>query len=345
MKRVLVTGGCGFIGSNLVHELVAQGCDVEVVDDLSNGHMEFLVDRDSKLQGRHPGPIRMVPINILPIYQERISTLAATDILVINGDFAHDIMLARVREGFYDVIFHLAANPRVAYSVLKPTETTEQNILKTVGLFEVAAKSNTRVIFSSSASVYGDAEELPTTESAPKSQNSPYGLQKFVGEKFAELFARLYDLDIVSLRYFNVYGPCQYGDSAYSTAICAWCDKVKEGEPLRSDGDGTQSRDLVYVGDVVKANMLAAARKERFTGEAYNVASGEVYTNNEILEKFLHRFPSIDTTSTPWRPGDVMHTQASTHAAQNALGFVADTSLDEGLGLTWKWWGFSDGDL
>ena len=138
--------------------------------------------------------------------------------------------MARVREGYYDVVFHLAANPRVEYSVDNPTETTEQNVLKTVGLFEVAAKSNTRVIFSSSASVYGDADELPTTEGSRKVQNSPYGLQKFVGERFGELFSRLYDLDIVSLRYFNVYGPRQYGDSPYSTAVCAWCNKVKEGQ-------------------------------------------------------------------------------------------------------------------
>ena len=342
MRRVLVTGGCGFIGSNLVHELLAHSAIVEVVDDMSNGHLEFLLEDNSYVG---VPTVRVVPINLLRAYEEQNieDRNSPPDVLVIDGDFAHADVLTRIRDGHYDVIFHLAANPRVTYSVNNPTETTEQNVLKTVGLFEVASKSNTRVVFSSSASVYGDSDELPTTEEANKVQNSPYGLQKFVGERFGEMFARLYGLDIVSLRYFNVYGPRQYGGSAYSTAVCAWCDKIKGGLSLRSDGDGTQSRDLVYVGDVVAANILAAGREEPFRGEAYNVASGEVHTNNEILEMFLNKFSNVTVESAPWRLGDVMHTQASTTAATDALGFKAQTGLKEGLALTWKWWGLDGG--
>ena len=326
-KRALVTGCCGFIGSNLVHQLVKEGWAVEGVDDMSNGHQEFL----------EPLDVRSVPADLLHVYENQGHP--DPEVLVIQGDFAHDHILGKIRTGVYDAIFHFAANPRVEYSVNNPTETTEQNILKTVGMFEVAAKSDTRVVFSSSASVYGDASELPTTEGSRKVQNSPYGLQKFVGERFGELFSRLYGLDIVSLRYFNVYGPRQYGGSAYSTAVCAWCDKVKNGKPLRSDGDGTQSRDLVYVGDVVKANILAANHGGTWKGEAYNVASGEVHTNNEILEMFKEQFPWVEITNAPRRPGDVMHTEADVTRAEKELGYSPSFTFRQGLEKTWEWWG------
>ncbi len=326
-KRALVTGGLGFIGSNLVLDLVNLGYHVEIVDDLSNGRPEFLDGI----------PIRMVPVNMLHQYDDQLST-GDTRTLVINGDFADSVVLSRVTEERYDVIFHLAANPRVEYSVNNPTETTETNVLKTVGLFEVAAKSGTRVVFSSSASVYGDAIELPTTEKARKVQNSPYGLQKHVGELFAELMAKLHDLDVVCLRYFNVYGPRQYGGSPYATAVCAWCDKVKRGEPLRSDGDGTQTRDLVYVSDVARANIAAAEYDGQWHGEALNVAYGRVYSNLEILNMFKNKFSGLTVKSAPWRAGDVMHTLADVTLINTVLGFNAQIDLEEGLKKTWEWW-------
>ena len=149
----------------------------------------------------------------------------------------------------------------------------------------------------------------------------------------------MYGLDIVSLRYFNVYGPRQYGDSAYSTAVCAWCDKVSKGLPLRSDGDGTQSRDLVYVGDVVAGNILAANHKNKWSGEAFNIASGEVHTNNQILDMFLEEFPWVEVYTAPPRPGDVMHTEASVEKSESVLGYKPKVMLKEGLKMTWEWWG------
>ena len=325
-RKALVTGCCGFIGSNLVHQLVEDGWSVEGVDDMSNGHQEFL----------NPLEVRSVPADFLHVYESQEHP--KPQVLVVQGDFAHDHILGKIRDKQYDVIFHFAANPRVEYSVNNPTVTTEQNILKTVGLFEVASKSDTRVVFSSSASVYGDADEFPTREDSQKVQNSPYGLQKFVGEQFGELFSRLYGLDIVSLRYFNVYGPRQFGDSAYSTAVCAWCDKVSKGQPLRSDGDGTQSRDLVYVGDVVAANILAANHTDKWVGEAFNIASGEIHTNNEILDIFREKFPGIEVNTAPTRPGDVMRTEASITKSSDTLGYTPKVLFSTGLEMTWKWW-------
>lgn len=333
-KRALVTGGLGFIGSNLVLELINSGYKVEIVDDMSNGHPEFLIGK----------PIRMVPADLLSQYDKESEQLHAVDgvprLLVITSDFADDAIFSRILANRYDVIFHLAANPRVEYSVNNPTETTETNVLKTVGLFEVAAKSGTRVVFSSSASVYGDAIELPTPEKSLKAQNSPYGLQKYVGELYAGLMAKLHGLDVVCLRYFNVYGPRQWGDSPYATAVCAWCDKVKREQALRSDGDGTQTRDLVYVADVARANIAAAEYDGQWHGEALNVAYGQSYSNLEILNMFKNKFSNLPIKSAPWRAGDVMHTLADVTLISDVLGFNAQVGLEEGLKKTWEWWGF-----
>ena len=175
------------------------------------------------------------------------------------------------------------------------------------------------------------------------SPRSPYALQKYVCEQFASLFSDLYDLDIVCLRYFNAYGPRQFGDSPYATAIAAWCDKVRDGSPLRSDGDGSQSRDMVFVGDIAAANVLAANRVEKFSGDVYNVATGSRYTNNMILDMFRKEFGDLSITQAPERPGDVRHTQADIHRATKELGFHAGVSLQEGLYKTWNWWGLNDG--
>jgi len=328
-RKALVTGGCGFIGSNLVHGLIASGWDVDCVDDLSNGHFEFL----------EPLNVRAVPADILHIYERDVSE-DKPDVLLIQGDFAHENVLSRISAGTYNVIFHLAANPRVEYSVKRPVETTETNVFKTVTLFYYAIGNVDKVIFSSSSAVYGNVENLPTPESTVGVPQSPYALQKLVGEQYAQLFGDLYNLEIVSLRYFNAYGPRQFGDSPYSTAVSAWCDKAKLNEPLRSDGDGEQTRDLVFVDDIVNANILAAnASPGTLSGEVFNIATGERYSNNEILAKFQNKFENIEITNAPERPGDVKHTLADVSKATRVLGYSPSISLDEGLKKTWKWWG------
>ncbi len=327
-KRILVTGGCGFIGSNLVHALHSQSANITVVDDLSTGNLENLMSL----------PIRVVTGDTLPLYDMQHSKADKDKILVITADFAHKEVLQKVNDGEFDVIMHLAANPRVEYSVNYPVETHEVNVHKTVGLFKYASNSNTRVVFSSSCAIYGDASEIPTSETCSSDPNSPYGLQKLQCEEYAELFSKLYDMDIVSLRYFNVYGPRQLGGSAYSTAVSAWCNAVKNKTPLRSDGDGTQTRDMVFVGDVVKANILSAIRKERFKGQAINVATGGSISNNEIIKLFLDRFPGTAVVHAPPRPGDVKHTLADNSKMKELLGLKETTRFEDGLEETFSWW-------
>ena len=256
-RRALVTGGCGFIGSNLVKELINQGWTVDVVDNMSNGDIELIKGvRD----------LRVLPnASFLHAYKQQEAERTNDKILVIEDDFCSLGMLMHINDENYDVVFHQAAVPRVSYSVENPAETTHENISKTVALFEACIGAVDRVVFASSSSVYGGADTLPTKETQEKSPKSPYAWQKSAIEDFSQIVSGLYDLDVVCLRYFNVFGPGQYGDSPYSTAVSAWCHAAKNGTPCRSDGDGTQSRDLCYVDNVVNANILAATRKNNFS--------------------------------------------------------------------------------
>ena len=242
----------------------------------------------------------------------------------------------------YDYIFHMAALPRVEYSVQNPIQTYDVNVVRTLKLMTHAIDNIKRFVFSSSSSVYGEPWQLPTTEACGKNPVSPYALQKMQVEELGRLYSTIYNMDFVSLRYFNVYGPGQYGDSPYSTAIAAWCDKVHNKLPLRSDGDGTQSRDLVYVDDVVSANLAAATREEKFTGQAYNIGSSTTITNNEILEKFKNKFEGVQVRNAEWRPGDVKNTLADIESAKEDFGWFPVVRLEEGLSKTFTWWGFDE---
>ena len=329
IKRVLITGGCGFIGSNLAHHLTDLGWTVDTVDDNSSGDIIFLEGLT----------FRTCLIDALPLYEEQYEGNDPRQSLCIIGDFAHDNILTRIRRGTYDYVFHTAANPRVSYSVERPAQTTEVNVLKTVGLLKACADAKVkRVVFSSSSAVYGAISEFPTSETAEKNPASPYGLQKLVCEQFADLFGKLYDLDVVSLRYFNVYGPRQLGNSAYSTAISAWCNAVHNNTPLRSDGDGNQTRDMVYVGDVVLANVLAATCPRNLSGEVLNVGTGKYISNNQILELFEAEFGALDISHAPARAGDVKHTHADIRHAETLLGYEPKTHFLVGLRQTWDWW-------
>ena len=332
-KRALVTGGCGFIGSNIVHELMQWNWTVDVVDDMSSGRLEFL-------EGLK---FRTVLSGLLPQWERDHEPIRQPgSLLVIEADIEDSRVLDRVSAGKYDVVFHLAANPRVEFSVKHPAITTDVNCTRTLSLIESVCRSPipTRFVFSSTCAVYGDAETLPTNETSPKAPLSPYGLQKSYVEDYISMASRLHGLDGVSLRYFNVYGPRQAADSAYATAITAWCQRTLEGAPLRSDGDGEQTRDLVYVGDVVRANILAATRMKPFTGERFNIGSGKRISNNGVLALFKEKFSGVEVRHAPPRPGDVRHTLADISAAAEGLGYVPRCTFEEGLAATWKWWGF-----
>ena len=320
--RALVTGGMGFIGSNLVKRLHGEGHVVDIVDDMSNGHEEFL--KELEVRESMPG---------LKYEKEERSFVR-----FFREDFAGHI-LNTVVDGVYDVIFHLAAVPRVSFSVEYPAETTDANLNKTVMLFDAARLSGTRVVFSSSSSVYGGADIRPTPEEHRKDPKSPYARQKSACEDAAKLFCSLYkESNIVCLRYFNVFGPNQYGDSPYSTAVSAWCHAAKNGLECRSDGDGTQSRDMCYVDNVVDANILAALSDRKFKGDCYNIACNESTTNGDILTYFINNF-SVKVRNAPWRAGDVMHTRADVSKAKEELGYEPKVRFWEGLERTVKWWG------
>lgn len=306
-RHALVTGGAGFIGSNLSKRLVSEGWKVSIVDDLSNGHSEFLSD------------IKIDNIHYM--------------------DFADQEILENIENSYYDVIFHEAAIPRVSFSCEEPAFTTNVNIARTVELMESATRAETmpRFVFASSSSVYGGADKMPTPESEEKKPISPYALQKSVIEEYCKLFYNLYKLESVCLRYFNVFGPNQYGDSPYSTAVSAWCDAVKNGTSLRSDGDGEQTRDLCYVDNVVDANIIVATANKIFTGDCFNVACGERTSNNQILEYFKKKFPNIEIKKAPERAGDVKHTQADISALKE-LGYRPKVKFWEGLEKTLDWW-------
>jgi UDP-glucose 4-epimerase len=328
-KRVLVTGGAGFIGSHVVRELVSHDYIIDVVDDMSNGSLDAL----------EGVPFRVVPADLVKNFEIKHpeSQRAAGSVLVIEGDFAHQEILNRSKSGLYDVIFHLAAMPRVGYSVEHPFESNDLNVTRTLALLDAIRGGNTRFVFSSSSAIYGEIDQLPTTEFSPSNPQSPYGLQKRMVEDYLTLFGRLYQQKSVCLRYFNVYGPGQDGVSPYSTAVAAWCSALKGGRALRSDGDGYQTRDLVFVKDVARANRIAAESQHDFRGHAFNVGSGDSLSNNEVLDLLRLKFPTLEVQSAPARPGDVSDTLADVSIAKSVLEWEPQVRFEEGLKMTLTW--------
>jgi UDP-glucose 4-epimerase len=310
---------------------VGHGYVVDVIDDMSNGSLDSLTGIE----------FRAVPADLVASFEEKHPEIsrAPGSVLVIEGDFSHDAILSRSKSGLYGAIFHLAAMPRVGYSVEFPFETNDINVTRTLALLDSIRGTGTRFVFSSSSAIYGEIDQLPTTEFSPSNPQSPYGLQKRMIEDYLTLFGRLYDQRSVCLRYFNVYGPGQDGKSPYSTAVAAWCSALKEGRPLRSDGDGYQTRDLVFVKDVARANRMAAETEHDLRGHAFNVGSGNAHSNNEVLDLLRLRFPDLQVNNAPARPGDVRDTLADVSIIKHALGWEPAVQFEEGLKMTLDWWG------
>jgi UDP-glucose 4-epimerase len=332
-KRALVTGGCGFIGSHLVRELIDHDYVIDVVDDMSSGNLDALEGIS----------FRACPADLLPDFELKHPEheRSTGSVLVIEGDFSHREVLGRAKSRRYDVIFHLAAIPRVGFSVDFPFESNDLNVTRSLALLDAIRGGDTKFIFSSSSAIYGEIDQLPTTEFSPSNPQSPYGLQKRMIEDYLTLFGRLYQQKSVCLRYFNVYGPGQNENSPYSMATSAWCKAIKDGKPLRSDGDGYQTRDLVFVKDVARANRLAAESQHDFRGHALNVGSGQSISNNEIIDLFRLKFPNLEVNHAPARPGDVRDTLADVSITKQVLGWEPEVQFEEGLKITFDWWGLN----
>jgi len=252
MKKAVVTGGAGFIGSNLVDKLIEQGVEVTILDNLSTGKEENINPKAKFINCD-------------------ISTASEIDMLFyINGA---------------DIVFHLAALARVQPSIEDPISFNEVNVKGTLNVLLAAHKAKVkRVVYSASSSCYGDATKFPTPEEHSTNPLSPYGLQKYVGEQYCKMFSEVYGLDTVSLRYFNVYGERMNLEGAYCLVLGIFAQKMLEGKPLTINNDGEQRRDFTYVGDVVDANILAASHKEQLNGEAFNIGNGKEFTVNEIAD-------------------------------------------------------------
>lgn len=317
--RILITGAAGFIGSSVFRECVINRQKWGIQSVVG-------VDIDSYACDK-------VRINFGSDWDSSNSQN------MVNADFASDEILSQVADGMFDRIIHLAALPRVAYSVANPTKTDEYNIHKSVSLLEACLKSKTPMVFASSSSVYGGAKTLPTREDEPLKQVSPYALQKATFEKYLEIYENISGYKSIRLRFFNVYGPGQDGSSAYSTVLAAWMHKVKNKLHLSMEGDGEQRRDFCYIGDVVNACLLSCQKVENVTG-AFNVACGTNHSCNELLAYLKSKFADgmIVVENKPARLGDVKETLADISKAKQILGFHPETNFWDGVDKTIDWW-------
>jgi UDP-glucose 4-epimerase len=294
--KALVTGGAGFIGSNLSRQLLLEGHEVKVLDNLLTGRQENLQD---------------LPLEF------------------IEGDICDDDMVDRaVKE--CEVVYHLAASVGNKRSIDQPIADSRTNVLGTLGVLEACRRHDVRkIVFSSSAGIFGELKTLPIDESHPCEPDSPYGAGKLCGEKQCLVYAKLYDLEAVALRYFNVYGPNQRFD-AYGNVIPIFVFRLLKGEPITIFGDGEQTRDFVHVNDVVQAN-IRSSMTSRLSG-AFNIGSGERVSINRLVDMIGRAIGTAAPASHgPSRAGDVRDSLADITAARNAFGFTPSVNLEEGL--------------
>lgn len=304
----LVTGGAGFIGSHIAAALMASGARVRVLDDLSTGHRENLEE-------------------------------IGGDLDFIEGSVADEVLLNKVLDGV-ELVFHEAAIPSVPRSVEAPKQTHIASVDGTFSLL-VAARDNRvrRVVYAASSSAYGDQPTLPKSEQMLPDPLSPYAVAKLVGEYYCQVFTRVYGLETVSLRYFNVFGPRQDPGSQYSGVVSRFISALLSGERPVIYGDGEQSRDFTYIDNVVGAN-LSAATAQAASGKVINVANGQRITLNELLAELKDLTGKQDVTAEYREPrvGDVKHSLADITLARQFLGYESKVGLREGLQRTIDWW-------
>lgn len=307
MAIYLVTGGAGFIGSALVRTLLARGDEVRVVDNFSTGRRENLAAVRSSLQ----------------LWEADVAELESLRPAVQGVDY----------------VLHQAALPSVPRSIQDPAATNRANVEGTLNVLLAARDAGVkRVVYAASSSAYGDTPTLPKVESMPPRPISPYAVSKLAGELYAEVFYRVYGLETVSLRYFNVFGPRQNPSSPYSGVLSKFITALLRGERPTVFGDGEQSRDFTYVDNVVEANLLACTAP-RAAGRVINIATGTRETLREVLAALgaiLGRPAEADHA--PPRPGDILHSLADIRLARELLGYEPKVSFEEGLRRTVEWY-------
>jgi len=307
-SKFLVTGGAGFIGSNIADELIRQGAKIVILDNLVTGFRENL---------------------------EEITG----DFEFIEGDLNDDEKVKRALEGI-ETIFHQAALPSVPRSIDNPLETHHACVTGTFNLL-LKAKENKvrRVIYAASSSAYGDKEVLPKVETMLPEPLSPYAAAKLMGEYYCQVFYKVYGLETICLRYFNVFGPRQNPSSQYSGVISRFVDALMTDKTPVIYGDGETSRDFTYISNVVDAN-IKAAQTNKGIGEVMNAANGERTSLNELLEvlKKITDKELVTAEYQPERRGDVKHSQADNTRAVELLGYENLIGLEEGLQNTIDWW-------
>ena len=306
MTAYLVTGGAGFVGSNIVEALVADGEEVIVLDNLSTGRRENI---------RH----------------------LASKIRFIEGDICEAATAAEAMRGV-DFVIHQAALPSVPRSVAEPLKSNRAQVDGTLNVLIAARDAGVRrVVYAGSSSVYGDTEQMPKTESMPPNPLSPYAVGKLTAEYYCKVFHALYGLETVALRYFNVFGPRQDPASQYSAVIPLFISAILDGRRPTIHGDGLQSRDFTYVGNVVRANLLACTA-EGAAGEVINVACGERTTVLDIANHVADIVGvDIQPEHTAPRPGDVRHSRADITKARRLLGYEPAVGVRKGLAKTVEW--------
>lgn len=305
---VLVTGGAGFIGSHIASALLANGARVRVLDDLSTGHTENI----DEIGG---------------------------DLDFIQGSVADTELLGKILEDV-ELIYHEAAIPSVPRSVEAPRQTHIASVDGTFSLLLAAREKGVRrVVYAASSSAYGDQPTLPKSEQMQPDPLSPYAVAKLVGEYYCRVFTRVYGLETVSLRYFNVFGPRQDPGSQYSGVVSRFISALLSGERPVIFGDGEQSRDFTYIDNVVSANLKAATAKDA-SGKVINVANGERITLNQLLAELKDLTGKQDVTAEYRDPrvGDVKHSLADISLAREFLGYESKVGLREGLQRTIDWW-------
>lgn len=300
--KYLVTGGAGFIGSNIVKELLKRGEFVRVLDNFSTGKRENLYE----FFGR-------------------------PDFELVEGDLrSFHIVRSAVKD--IDYVLHQGALPSVPRSINDPITTNDVNILGTLNILEAAKEFNVkRVVYASSSSIYGNSDVLPKREDMPAAPLSPYAISKYTGERYCQVYYELYGMETVSLRYFNVFGPNQNPNSQYSAVIPKFIKLIHERKQPVIYGDGSQTRDFTFVSNNVEANLLACTAKGA-PGQVFNIACGERYPLIEIVNRINDILGAhVEPVFEKERPGDVKHSLADIEKAKNVLGFDVKTNLKEGL--------------